>query len=93
MAKTVRALGCGGQRLAEIELNWNRLTIRKGMHELKSGIECVDEFKGRGRHRVENTILPTLLDDITSIVKPSSQADPTFQTTKIYTPISAKAIH
>lgn len=31
MARTVQALGQGGQRLAESELGWNRGTIRKGM--------------------------------------------------------------
>ena len=93
MAKTVCAFGSGGQRLAETELNWNRKTIRKGMHELHSGVECIDNFKSRGRNRVEKTILPTLLNDIIDIVKPSSQADPTFQTTKIYTPITAKVVH
>ena len=30
MARTVQALGGGGQRLAERELGWNRGTIRKG---------------------------------------------------------------
>ena len=40
MARTVRALGEGGQRRAEEELGWNRGTIRKGEHELKSGRVC-----------------------------------------------------
>src|SRR5438105_5054168 len=33
MARTVQALGEGGQRLAERELGWNRQTIRKGTQE------------------------------------------------------------
>ncbi len=40
MARTVQALGPGGQRLAERELGWNRGTMRKGMHELERGIVC-----------------------------------------------------
>src|SRR5260221_12442533 len=36
MARTVQALGEGGQRLAERELGWNRVTIRKGKHEVES---------------------------------------------------------
>jgi hypothetical protein len=40
MARTVRALGKGGQRRAEEELGWNRGRIRKGKHELKSGVVC-----------------------------------------------------
>ncbi len=38
MARTVKALGKGGQRKAERELGWDRQTIRKGMWELESGI-------------------------------------------------------
>ena len=49
MARTVRALGKGGQRLAERELGWNRGTIRKGQHELEQGIICLDAYALRGR--------------------------------------------
>ncbi|BCL80169.1 HAD family hydrolase [Ktedonobacteria bacterium brp13] len=35
MARTVQALGEGGQRLAERELGWNRGTLRKGKHEVE----------------------------------------------------------
>ena len=49
MARTVRALDEGGQRLAERELGWNRGTIRKGQHELEQGIVCIDAFSSRGR--------------------------------------------
>jgi DNA-binding protein Fis len=38
MARVVKLLGEGGQRRAERELGWNRRTIRKGMHELESGM-------------------------------------------------------
>jgi len=92
MAKTVKALGRGGQRLAELELHWNRVTVRKGMRELQSGIRCCDYFNGRGRNRVEKS-LPNLLKDITEIVKPDSQADPTFRTVKLYTPITVKKLY
>jgi len=49
IARTVRALGEGGQRLAERELGWNRGTIRKGRHELEQGIVCLDAYSLRGR--------------------------------------------
>ena len=91
MAKTVQALGRGGQRMAEAELHWNRATIRKGMHEFQSGIKCCDFFKGRGRNRIEKH-LPNLLKDVMDIVKPGSQADPTFRTIKLYTPITAENV-
>lgn len=91
MAKTVQALGWGGQRMAEKELKWDRETIRKGMHELQSEFICLDHFSGRGRKPVE-TKLPNLHADITDIVKPKSQTDPTFRTTKLYTPLTASTV-
>ena len=51
MARTVKLLGWGGQRRAERELGWNRHTLSKGMHELESGIVCLDAFSQRGRLR------------------------------------------
>ena len=65
MAQTVKELGPGGQRLAERELGWNRETIRKGMHEVTSGLICLDNFTARGRKRAEEH-LPNLLRDITA---------------------------
>jgi len=75
MARTVRALGEGGQRLAERELGWNRGTIRKGQHELEQGIVCLDAYSLRGRKRSEEH-LPNLLTDLAAIVDRQSQADP-----------------
>jgi hypothetical protein len=92
MAKVVLLLGKGGQRRAERELGWNRKTIIKGTRELTSGFDCVDYYSGRGRCPIEQ-ILPDLLDDIKSIVNPVSQCDPTFNTTDLYSPLTAKEVH
>lgn len=91
MAQVVKLLGEGGQRRAERELNWNRVTIHKGMHELESGFECIDAFAARGRKRAEEH-LPNLLKDITAIVDEQSQTDPKFKTTRLYTRISAAEV-
>jgi hypothetical protein len=91
MARIVRLLGKGGQRRAERELNWNRGTIRKGVHELESGVACIDAFSARGRKRAEEH-LPNLVDDIKAIADEQSQTDPTFKTTRLYTRISAKEV-
>ena len=91
MAKVVKLLGQGGQRRAEKELNWNRCTIRKGMHELESGFACMDAFSARGRKRAEEH-LPNLLDDIKFIADEQSQTDPTFKTTRLYTPMTVKEV-
>ena len=91
MAKTVHAMGRGGQIWAEAHLRWNRETIRKGMHELRSGMTCVDAFHCRRRKPAEEH-LPRLLDDIRSIADGQSQADPKFQTDRLFTRTSAAEV-
>jgi Rhodopirellula transposase DDE domain len=91
MARTVKELGAGGQRRAERELGWGRMTIRKGTHELESGFTCLDAFAARGRKRVE-VHLPHLLPDIRAIVDSQSQADPQFRTRRLYTRLSAAEV-
>jgi Rhodopirellula transposase. len=91
MARTVQALGEGGQRRAERELGWNRGTIRKGMHEVESGMMCVDAYSSRGRKRAEEH-LPNLLIDLKAIADSQSQADPQFRTNRLYTRLTAGEI-
>jgi hypothetical protein len=91
MARTVRLLGCDGQRRAERELGWNRVTIRKGMHELTTGIRCIEAFCLRGRKRAEEH-LPNLLRDIKAIVDSQCQTDPSFQTQRLYTRLTAAKV-
>ena len=91
MARTVKELGPGGQRRAERELGWSRVTIRKGTHEWESGFTCLDAFTARGRKRVEDH-LPSLLADIKAIVDSQSQTDPQFRTTRLYTRLSAAEV-
>jgi hypothetical protein len=91
MARTVRAMGRGGQRWAEEHLGWCRDTIRKGTHELRSGMTCVDAFSARRRKPAEEH-LPRLLDDIRDIVDGQCQADPKFQTGRLFIRISAAEV-
>ncbi len=91
MAKTVKAMGPGGQRWAEDHLGWCRDTIRKGMHELRSGMACVDAFHCRRRKPAEEH-LPRLLDDIRDIVDGQCQADPKSQTERLFIRISAAEV-
>lgn len=84
MARIVKSLGRGGQRFAERELGWDRKTIRKGRHELESGIVCIDAFAARGRPPAE-VRLPQLREDMRAIVDGQSQTDPTFQSQRLYT--------
>ena len=91
MAKAVQAMGRGGQRWAEVHLGWCRDTIRKGTHELRSGMTCVDAFSARRRKPAEEH-LPRLLDDIRDIVDGQCQADPKFQTDRLFVRISAAEV-
>lgn len=91
MARVVKELGPGGQRLAETALGWNRLTIRKGTHELESGFTCQDATRARGRKKAEDT-LPTLLGDLKAIVDTQSQTDPQFRNQRLYTRLSAAEV-
>lgn len=91
MARTVKELGSGGQQRAARELGWGRMTIRKGMRELDSGVECIDAFTLRGRKPAENH-LPNLLTDIQAIVDSQSQTDPQFRTRRLYTRLSAREV-
>ena len=91
MARIVKTLGAGGQSYAARELGWYRGTIRKGLHELHSGVRCLDNFGARGRKPAE-AHLPQLLDDMRAIVDSQSQTDPTFRTTRLYTRLSAAEV-
>jgi len=91
MARTVKELGHGGQRLAERELGWNRETIRKGRRELESGVVCFDAFSARGRKRAEEH-MPNLLDDIRALVDSQSQVDPQFRSQRLYTRLSGAEV-
>ncbi|RLJ16852.1 hypothetical protein DJ031_15375 [bacterium endosymbiont of Escarpia laminata] len=91
MGSVVNLIGRGGQCFAEEILGWNRVTVRKGQTELRSGTTFENRFSARGRRRIEEC-LPHLLDDIRSIVEPSGQTDPTFRSTRIYSPLSADEV-
>ena len=91
IARTVAAMGRGGQVWAEAHLGWCRETIRKGTHELRSGMTCVDAFSSRRRKPAEEH-LPRLLEDIRGIADGQSQADPRFQTDRLFTRISAAEV-
>ncbi len=91
MAQTVLELGYGGQSLAQKELGWDRLTIRKGIRELKTGITCVDNHSAKGRKKAEEH-LPNLLEDLKNLVDSQSQTDPSFKSQRLYTRLSTAQV-
>jgi hypothetical protein len=90
MADTVEALGLG-QRKAHLLFAWGRDTLRKAMHERRTGLTCQDATSCRGRKPIEFH-LPRLLDDIKDIVKDHVQTDPTFRTTRLYCRLTAPQV-
>ncbi len=92
MARVASLMGPGGQIKAERELGWDRKTIIKGRREIESGFTCIDNFSGRGR-KSSFEHFPNLKEDVTSIVNPICQTDPTFRTQNLYSPISANEVH
>jgi hypothetical protein len=91
MAKTTLAFFDGSARKAETYLGWNRRTIELGLHELRSGIICLDNYHARGNKKTE-VKLCGLERDIRSLVDEHSQADPQMKNTFAYTRITAEAV-
>ena len=90
MADTVTTLGLG-QRQAYVLFGWGRDTVRKALHERRTGLTCQDATSCRGRKPVEHH-LPRLLDDIKDIVNDHVQPDPTFRTTRLYCRLTAPEV-
>jgi hypothetical protein len=90
MADTVATLGLG-QRQAQALFGWGRDTLRKALHERRTGLTCQDATCCRGRKPIEHH-LPHLLDDIEDIVKGHVQTDPTFRTTRLYCRLTAPEV-
>jgi hypothetical protein len=81
----------GSARRAETQFGWGRAAVETGLHELRSGIRCLDAYHLRGRKATEE-LCPAMEDHIRRLVDPQSQADPKFQTTLAFTRITAKAV-
>ena len=91
MAKVTQDYLDGSARKAETVLGWNRHRVQLGLHERRTGIVCVDNYRARGRHKSEEK-LPKLEADIRSLVERHAQADPKFQSTFAYARISARSV-
>lgn len=91
MAKVSEDYFNSSARKAETVLGWTRRSVQLGLHERRTGIVCVDNYRARGRHKSEE-ILPNIEADIRSLVDAQAQADPKFQSTFLYARISARAV-
>jgi hypothetical protein len=83
---------CGGNaRQAERRFGWGRDTVATGLHELRCGIRCREDFAARGRRRSEQKD-PQLAADIRAIVEPHAYADPELKSARRYTNLSAAEV-
>ena len=78
-------------RIAERTFGWDRNTVELGLHELRTGIVCIGNFKARGNKKKEEKN-QQLEIDICQLAEPESQVDPKFQSDFKYTRITAKAM-
>jgi len=91
LATIAEEYGYGGSSFVAKEFNVSRDTIRKGRHELQTGIRCEDAFNARGRKKTEYH-LPNIIDDIRDIVDSQSQIDPKFDSRRLYTRLTTKEL-
>jgi hypothetical protein len=87
-AEVATALCGGSPRLAERRFGWGRDTVEKGLHELRSGLRCRENFAAKGRKRSEAKD-PQLAADIRALVEPHSYADPELKSARRYSNLSA----
>jgi DDE family transposase len=90
-AEVTRALCGGSARVAERRFGWGRVNVQTGLHELDSGIRCVENVATRGKQRLE-VANPQLAADIRSLVEPHTQADPELKSERQYTNLSAREV-
>jgi hypothetical protein len=81
----------GNPRQAERRFGWGRQTVQKGLHELQSGVRCLEHFKARGRRRSEDQN-PQLAHDIRAVVEPQTYADPELKSARRYSNLSAAEV-
>jgi Rhodopirellula transposase DDE domain len=78
----------GNAREAERRFGWGRRNVATGIHEHRSGMRCMENFRARGRRRAED-LNPRLAEDIRDVVGPRSHADPELKSSRRYSNLSA----
>jgi transposase len=90
-AEVALALCAGSARRAERRFGWGRATVQLGLHELRTGIRCLEDFAARGRPRREDED-PQLLQDLRALVEPRTHADPELRSARRYTNLAAREV-
>ena len=91
LAEVALALCDGSARQAERRFGWGRASVDTGLHELASGIRCLENFVAKGRVRREDAD-PSLAAAIRDLVEPRTHADPELRTDRRYTDLAAREV-
>jgi hypothetical protein len=83
--------GTGGRASISKHLGISRLTLNKGISEVSTGRVNEDKFGERGRKKLEE-LNPKLIAEIKDIGENSSQIDPQFKSTRLYTRLSISQV-
>lgn len=83
--------GRGGRMRISKELGISRVILNKGIAEVVTGNINEDKFGERGRKKFEE-LNPKLISDIKEIGENSSQIDPQFKSTRLYTRLSISQV-
>lgn len=91
IAEITNELFGGSARKAEREFGWGRETVHKGIRELATGIECLDNYSARGKKKTEEKI-PQLIADIQSLFDKDGQLLSDFKPDFPHGKITARAV-
>ena len=83
--------GTGGKVSISKHLGISRVTLNKGISEVSTGIIYEDKFRERGRNKL-GELNPELIVAIKEIGENSSQIDPQFKSTRLYTRLSISEV-
>jgi hypothetical protein len=91
MADATRSLLDGKPRVAEAVFGWGRATVELGLHELQTGLVCVNDLSKRRKPKTEEKY-PQLLVELRAITEAKSQAQSHLRTDFTYTNMTATAV-
>jgi hypothetical protein len=91
MADATKTLLEGKPRVAEAVFGWGRSPVALGMHELQTGIVCVNDLSKRRKPKTEEKY-PQLVEELRVITEADSQAQSHLRTDFSYTNMTATSV-
>ena len=91
MADATQTLLDGKPRVAETVFGWSRATVELGMHELQTGIVCINDLSKRRKPKTEEKY-PQLVVELRAITDADSQAQSHLRTDFSYTNMTATSV-